>query len=203
MAKGKATIRSAGGIGESKIFCAPSAEPTGVDILLGCHLNGKLISDLNLDPQILSAISYTATDEGIAASNARENMREPSGITQGKGPFEKSLQQRIAEIKEKGMASYEARDPLREVAEKYAEPGMKPKFLSRKRITENGGTGDYEVVKDKAGDPVSVKGMILGHTPIELADARNKFYQDKAARMLSQVTQKFKEDAAESAVVDQ
>jgi hypothetical protein len=195
--------KSAGGIGESKVFCAPEETRLRghVDRILACHIDGKPVAEMNLSPQVLSALAFEATDEGLAEATARPGPKS-SGVTLGKDEWDKALKQRIADIKERGMVSYQARDPMKEVADKYAQPGMKAKFLSRKKITENGGTGDYDVVKDKNGDPVSVKGMILGHTPVELADARNKHYQDKAAKMLSQVTQKFVDDTKESAVVD-
>src|SRR5579871_2768634 len=186
MAKEK--IQSAGGIGESKVFCAPADQrvPSHEDRILGCHINGVAIRELNLGPEVVAALDYFATDEGQAEKAARPNVVEPSGISIGADPFDKSLQQKRDDVKSRGMDLFEARDPLREAAQKYAAPGMKPKFLSAKRVQENGGTGDYEVVKQENGDPVKVRGMILGQMPVERAEARNKHFRDRANTILKQ-----------------
>lgn len=204
MAKGK-VIRSAGGIGESKIFCAPAEEriPGGVDRILACHINGKPVSEMNLDPQVLCLLDYYATDEGIAERNAEPNRREPSGISQGKDPFAKSLDERRDDVKLRDRMLFDSRDPLKEVADKYAKPGMKPKFLSAARMQEAGGTGDYEVVKNQNGDPVKVKGMVLGHIPVELAEARNEHYRNRSNTILNQITEQYRQEGGATAVADQ
>jgi len=198
-------IMSAGGIGESKNFGVPEDQhiETGIDKMLGCHINGVLISEMNLDSVVLHALDYYATDEGIAEKNARPNVREPSGASVGRDGFDKALEQRRDDVKERDMPMYEARHPLKEVADKYAQPGMKAKFLSRQRVKENGGTGEYAVVKDAAGDPVMVKGMILGHTPIENANARNKHYQERGNQLLKQIGETYKREGGATAVADQ
>jgi hypothetical protein len=198
-------IRSFGGVGKSKNFGAPEAERpiTGVDRMLACHINGVKIANLNLRPEVLCALDYYATDEGIAEKNARPNVREPSGITLGKDEFAKALDERRDDVKRRDMPLSDSRDPLKEVADKYAKPGMKAKFLSARRIQEGGGTGDYEVVKKANGDPVKVKGMILGHTPIEVAEARNKSAQKRGNQMIGQITKQYKQEGGVTAVVDQ
>lgn len=196
--------QEAAGIPDSKPFVTPEEErvESGVDKMLSAHINGVLISSLNLDPQVLAALDYYATDEGIAEKNARPNAREASGIEQGAGPWEKSLQQKRDDVIERGYDSYEARDPLREVAEQYAVPGMRPKFLSEKK-TKDGGNRDYQVVKQENGDPVKVRGMILGHIPERVAIARNKHYQQRGGQLLKQLEQKYKEEGGPTAVSDQ
>lgn len=197
-------IQSAGGIGESKIFAAPDAEKDAAhERMLDCHINGVAIRELNLEPQVLAALDYWATDEGIEEHNARPNVRESSGITLGQDPFDKSLEQRRDDVKDRGMDTYEARDPLKEVADRYARPGMKPKFLSQHKIKDTGGTGDYEVVKDAAGDPVKVRGMILGHVPVERAEARNRHFRNRGNQLLKQIGEKYKNEGGETAVADQ
>lgn len=192
------------GIPDSKAFVAPEAErvPSGVDRILACHINGALISTLNLDPQVLAALDYFSTDEGIAEKNARPNVREPSGIEQGEGPWEKALQQKRDDVLDRKYDSYEARDPLREVAEQYAQPGMRSKFLSEKK-TKDGGNRDYEVVKQANGDPVKVRGMLLGHIPERVAVARNKHYQQRGTQLLKQLDEKYKQEGGPTAVSDQ
>jgi len=189
------------GIPDSRPFVADESTrlESGVDRILKCHINGALIADLNLDPQVLSALDYNATDEGVAEFNARPDVREPSGVTIGKGPFEKALDQRRDDVRERDINLYEARDPLKEVADRYAQPGMRPKFLSAGKVKESGGTGDYEVIKDGRGDPVKVKGMVLAHMPEERARARNKHYRGRNDQLLKQIEQSHQ---AEGGVVD-
>jgi hypothetical protein len=205
MSKSK-TITSAGGIGESKIFCAPEAEklPSGVDRILGCHINGVPIADLKLDPQVLSALDYFATDEGVAEKEANPNARPSSGISLGAGPFEKALDQRRDDVKQRDVPLYDARDPLKEVADRYAKPGMRAKFLSRARIKDEGGTGIHQVVKAENGDPVTVKGMILAHAPEEVVAARNAHYRGRGAALLSQIGEKHvRENGGDAALAQQ
>ena len=70
-------IKSAGGFGPSKTFnCAEgSLGVSAVDRMLQYHINGVQIGEMNLDPAVLSALDFFATDEGIAEKNARPNVR--------------------------------------------------------------------------------------------------------------------------------
>jgi hypothetical protein len=190
------TNKSAGGIGESRNFGAPEETrlASGVDRILKCHINGVAVAEMNLGPEVLSALSYGATDEGIAEFNARPDVREPSGVSLGKDEFAKSLDQRRDDVKVKDMPLFDARNPLLEVAEKFKVAGMKPKFLSAARVKDEGSTGIYEVVKKENGDPVKVKGMILGHAPEDVVKARNAHYQKRGNQMLQQVVEKHKQE---------
>ena len=195
-------IMVAGGIGPSKNFGAPEATRLkgGVDRMLACHIDGVLISKMNLDPQVLTALDYYATDEGIVEKNA--GRAEPSGVTMGKDPFDKSLQERRRDVLDRDMSLDEARNPFQEVAEKYAQPGMREKFLSANRVKERGGTRDYEVVKDAKGDDVKVQGMLLAHIPKEVARARTARNQARGNQILKQIGQQFKAEAGKDAVVE-
>jgi len=196
----RAAAYEAAGIPDSKPFVAADAtEPS----IMNCHINGVLVRDLELDPQVIAALDYYATDEGVAEKNARPMVREASGVSLGADPFDKSLQQKRDDVKERGMELYEARDPLREVANRHMQPGMKPKFLSAKRVQESGGTGDYEVVKDSNGDPVKVRGMILGQVPVERANARNRHFREKGNQILKQIGETYKREGGVTAVADQ
>jgi len=190
-------IMSAGGVGESKRFggASPDADRNPV---LDLHVGGMLVRDMPLESQ--ARILYQQTDEGIAANNAGKSENRVAVIAEG---FDKALHQRRDDLKDRGMEPYEARDPLKEVADAHAVPGMRPKFLSPRRVKENGGTGDYVVVKEANGDPVRVKGMILGHMPEERARARNRHYQAKSNALLQQITERYKQEGGPTAVVDQ
>ena len=187
---------SAGGVGESKRFGGrPAAQDD--DPLLNCHVGGVLVKDMiaSMEPAMgalwRTGITYDHTDEGLAAR--AERGVEPSGIESGAGMEDKALQQRRDEIKDEGFEPYMAKDLMKELADKHVAPGMKGKYLSSRKVKENGGTGDYEVVKKENGDPVSYKGMILGQMPAKRAKARNRFYQEKSREMLKQNERQFKQ----------
>ena len=182
----KRKAQEAAGIPDSRANRSDEVLATGETRILGCHINGIQIAALNLPPEVIAALDYFATDEGVAERNARPQMREPSGVTLGQDPFSKALEQKTDDVLERDMYSYEARDPLREVAEQYAVPGMRAKFMSAAKI-KAGGNRDYVVVKEENGDPVRVKGMILGHIPEERAVARNKHYQKLGNQFLKQI----------------
>lgn len=190
--------QEAAGIPDSKPFISDEPAETGETRILACHIEGVLVSDLKLDPQIIAALDYWATDEGIAERNANPNVRPPSGVSLGRDEFSKSLEQRRDEVRERDFPTYQARDPLKEVADRYTAPGMRPKFLSANRAKE-GGTGDYEIVKypavhPHAGEPVKVKGMVLGQMPQDLAKSRNRHFLKRGNQLLEQIEQQHKAD---------
>ena len=200
----KRARQEAAGIPESPGNRSPEEIPTGETRILQAHIDGVLVADLNLPGHVLAALDWNLTDEGIVEFNSRPNVREASGVTLGQDEFGKALEQRRDEVKERDFPAYEARDPLKEVADRYTTPGMRPKFLSGARVKEGGGTGDYEVVKypeghKKAGDAVMVKGMVLGQMPEARAVARGKHYRDRGNQLLAQIEQAHK---AEGGVVD-
>jgi|ERR1035438_5807219 hypothetical protein len=202
MARGKDKIMVSGGIGPSKNFGAPEETRLkgGVDRILACHIEGVPIKDLNLNPEVLSALDYYATDEGILEKNA--GRAEPSGISFGKDPFDKALMERRDDVKLRDKPLFDSRDPLKELADRHAVPGMRPKFLSAAKLKERGGVGDYELVKDKDGAEVKVRGMVLAHIPEEVADARTEHYRERGNTVLRQMTEKFQAETGASAVVD-
>jgi hypothetical protein len=190
-------------IPDSKIFISAEPVETGETKMLRCHVNGVAIADMNLAPHVLAVLDYWATDEGIAERNSRPGLVEPSGISLGADSFSKALHQRRDDVKDRGMETYEARDPMKEVATRYVAKGMRPKFLSANRVKESGGAGDYEIVKDERGDPVTVRGMVLGQMPEARAMARNKHYQQRGNQILKEMTAQYKREGGATAVSDQ
>ena len=79
---------------------------------------------------------------------------------------------------------------------------MRPKMMSAQKLRDGGNT-DYVVVKDENGDPVKVKGMILGHIPEERAQARNRHYQRRGNQLLKEITERYKAEGGATAVSDQ
>ena len=186
--------QEAAGIPDSK----PSAVPGAVDAILQCHINGVLISELNLEPHVTAVLNYQLTDEGIAEKNAQPNVRDWAGhASVGRDGWDKSLEERRDDVLDRDMDLYQARDPFKEVADRFVHPGMRAKMLSAKRIKEGGGSGDHQIVKypaghPQAGDAVTVKGMVLGEMPERMAIARNKHYRQKSTDLLAQVEGKHK-----------
>jgi|SRR5215467_2746480 len=190
--------QEAAGIPDSKPFIEP--QENAITRMEELHINGVLIKDLKLEAPVLAALDYYATDEGMAEKNA--TRAEPSGVTVGAEPWDKSLQQKRDDVKERGYNTYEARDPLREVAEEYAQPGMRARYMSQKKL-KDGGNRDYKVVKQPNGDPVMVRGMVLGHIPEEVAVARNKYYQRRGNDLLKQLNEKYLNEGGPTAKSDQ
>jgi hypothetical protein len=121
----------------------------------------------------------------------------------GADSFSKALEQKRDDVRDRDYDSYQARDPLREVADAHAVPGMRPKFLSAKGVKDRGGIGDHVIVKHENGDPVMVRGMVLGHMPEAKALSRNKHYRDRGNQMLKQISADFKKEGGATAVSDQ
>jgi|HubBroStandDraft_4_1064222.scaffolds.fasta_scaffold67106_3 hypothetical protein len=171
---------------------------TDTNPVLDLHVGGMLVRDL---PECVQKhIRRCQTDEGIAADN---EGKDPRRVEIGADGFAKALDQRRDDVKVRDYDSYEARDPLKEVADAYAVPGMRPKFLSPKGVKDRGGTGDHVVVKDEKGDPVTVRGMVLGHMPEARAESRNKHYRDRGNNLLKQITTTYAKEGGVTAVVDQ
>ena len=194
--------QEAAGIPESKPSIAPCAEETHANRMLRSHIAGVLVSDLGLPPEVLGALSWNSTDEGIAEHNARPGVAEVR-VSIGKENFEKALEQRRDDVIRRDIPLYESRDPLKEVADRYKVAGMRPKFLSSTKVKDTGGTGDYEVVKNANGDPVKVKGMVLAHIPEEVAVARRRQSQERGNQLLKQIGEAYKRDGGPTAVADQ
>jgi hypothetical protein len=192
----------AAGIPDSRRFGgAPGENP-----LMDYHVGGVKVREMvermsEVDAALwISRLTYHQTDEGIAERNeGKSELR----VEVGAGPWEKSLEHRRDDVKQRDMDSWEARDPLKEVKDRHAEPGMAYKFLSPRKIQENGGTGSYEVVKDASGEAVKVRGMVLGKMPQERAKARNRHYQDRSNRLITEMTEQYKREGGRTAVSDQ
>jgi hypothetical protein len=61
--------------------------------------------------------------------------------------------------------------PLEDAVRRYGNPGMAPKFLSKRCIDALGMRG-YRIVIDEHGDPVRVGTLIMGEIPIQVAERR-------------------------------
>ena len=190
-AEEKRQRQEAAGIPDSR----PPVAPAGTfpeSSILDCHVGGILVR--NLPTQVQTAILYQQTDEGFEERN-KGKVEAAARVTRDE--FTGACQARRDGIKVSGMEPWEAPNPLKEVADKYAEPGMSPKFMSPKRLDKEGTRG-FEVVRNERGDPVKVRDMVLGHMPISKVEARNKFYRDKANAAVAEITRQYREEGRES-----
>ncbi len=195
----RARRQETAGIPDSKVFSDPGPENPTLD----CHVGGMLVRDMPLENQ--NRIVYRQTDEGIAAFNAGKSERRAEVISD---EFHTALLQRKDDVRGRGMELYEAKNPMKDLADKFVAPGMRPKFLSANSVKDAGGTGDYVVVKypeghPQHGEPVKVRGMILGEMPEQRAVARNKHYRERGNQLLKQIGEKYKAEGGKTAVSDQ
>lgn len=188
--------QSAGGIGESRIFADPNAIDANAQ-LRECHIDGKLIRDYYTEDQI-SVLRWAWTDEGIAAANVGKLVGSGATVSD---PIQKQLQRKKDDVLSRGMETYEASDPMREVIDEHGRPGFRNRFLSDSTVKKRGMRGWQPVVKD--GEPVKLGGMVLAEMPVEKAVQRNKHYRDLGNDRLKQVTESYKEAVGGAAVSDQ
>jgi len=190
-------IAEAGGVGESRVFRNPDAlDP--YERLRQCHMGGKLISEHFTDDQI-ALFSYHITDEGIAERNAGKSDLRAS-VT--KDPLAKAMEQRTDDVKVRGMETWEAKDPMKELVDQHIQPGMKARFLSDSVVSKKGMRG-FEPVRDEEGKLVKLGGMTLAQMPIEKAAARNRHFQELGNQRLAQVQQEYVKSGGQTAVSDQ
>lgn len=170
----------AAGVGESKRFNAPAAfEP-----VRELHVGGVPLSELG---EAAALIPYDNTDEGIA-----EKLQKPQAVA---SVVRDELDGRILERRDaraSDMEPWAVPDPMKELAERYVRPGMRPKFLSPSKVQREGTRG-FEVVKDERSEPVKLGNMLLAQMPEEKAIARTRHYQQlglsKQAEMKNEFTE--------------
>lgn len=85
-------------------------------------------------------------------------------------------------------------NPMRAAVERYSRPGMAVKFLSDRCMDVLGLRG-YEIVKDKAGDPVRIGTLFMGEIPTEWAERRRQHYADESIHLLAEQEAAYYESA--------
>jgi hypothetical protein len=190
----KAQRQDFAGIPESVRFGgSPEAEKNPV---LDCHVGGMLVRNMPLENQ--SRILYQQTDEGIAEANAGKSDRRVEVLA---GPFEKSIQHKKDDILERGMETWEAADPMREVTDQHSRPGFRNRFLSDKAVKDRGMRG-WQPVRGENGDPVKLGGMTLAEMPESKARARAAHFKDANDRRMQQIEADYLEGGGKTAVSD-
>jgi hypothetical protein len=171
-----ADIKSAGGIGESRVFRDPQAATPEI---YSCHIDGRSIADLIEAGDLLAPPPYALTDEGIqervdriiAAGNASTGRISLTRDSEDKkvDAFEGTLKDNVR--------FSGAIDPFAEVMKKYVPAGYTGVMLNDaavKHLTTQG----CDIFLDKDGNRVQVGDAYLGIKPIEQAQAETKFYRN-------------------------
>lgn len=190
------TSKSAGGIGESKVFGGSDA-PSYLEDL---HIEGKRIGDAYTADQI-QILQYAWTDEAVAERNAAaaargtlvdSAARVTGGFSEIPEDFEKAKEQRHDFKADEANEVWEAPDILKSKADRYVKPGMRPKFISPDRQE----LGAYELVKDGNGNQVKAGRLLLAQMPEAKARARNEYYRKLGAQQQAQIIGNAKEQAS-------
>jgi hypothetical protein len=167
-----AKIQSAGGIGESKVFAAPSSEERPVR-----HING-----VPIPPELAHQTPYALTDEGKAEAAARPGP-EPSGIsvlTDETRPGRHA--ERFKDAASGGMPWDRANEMRRLMEEHRPAVDAKMRWLSDD-VNSKLGTRGYQVVKDERGEPVRFGNSVLGTVPGEVARTMEQHFIDRSPKV--------------------
>lgn len=164
------------GVGESKIFVASEGAIDREIAITQCHLNGKLIADLNFTPEQLVLIRFRNTDEGIAAFAPDRPVSD----------FEKELRTYVPPSGEdREMQNWENPDLLGDTAKGYKRPGFAQRFLGERR-TKEAGLRRWQPVKDK-GELVKAGRMFLAEMPEKLAQQKRAANKAESAAQLREI----------------
>lgn len=185
------------GHGPSKVNRDPAAR-SAYEALKGLHVGGKPVEEL--PEEMVIRLCYEHTDEAIAKRN---QGKEPYGSTRvqslagDRAPvtatdFDRQVLERRDFRETENLQTWEAPDPMKELAEQYVAPGMVPKFLSPSQIDRRGTRG-FDLVKDLSGRLVQVGRMILGQMPESKARARREHFRKQGGERLAAVETNFKE----------
>lgn len=136
-------------------------------------VNGKAIPE-----HLAQFIHYAHTDQGRWDTNSKCDQ-PASGITVGKEPLDKAMDQRLDQ-------PWAQVDPLKAAIDAVAEPGFRYRALSE-GVCNKRGTRGWETVVDKKGDKVKVGRLFIGRMPTEVAEQRNEHYRKIGSEDLKSV----------------
>jgi hypothetical protein len=132
------------------------------------------------------AIPYANTDQGRWDTNHRPDVKAPSGITMGKDPLAKAMDQRLDQ-------PWAQVDPLKAAIDQVAEPGFRHRALSEGVCNKRGLRG-WEPVLDAKGEKVKVGRLFLGRMPEAVAEQRNEHYRKIGGEDLKRVEEDYQLD---------
>lgn len=204
----KRIISKGGGVGESRVFNDPSAEPVDfLEPLRGLHFNGIPAEDI--EEVALRYLRPELSDEHHAAlepvafvhdrARARVTATDVDKQIAERGDFLGKGTSRVMRLDEGGKAYetfagepvndyYAAPDARRDLADQYVPPGFRPKFVNPAKLSKSGrDPRGFEVVKDENGEPVTHGVSVLAKIPEEKARQRNAHYQRLGNSQLEEV----------------
>jgi len=150
-------------------------------------LDGQPTVEGRAIPVYLSfAIPFANTDQGRWDTNHRPGVMAPSGITSGKDPLAKAMDQRLDQ-------PWAQVDPLKAAIDQIAEPGFRYRALSEGVCNKRGLRG-WESVVDPKGDKVKVGRLFLGRMPEHVAEQRNEHYRKIGGDDLKRVEEDYQLD---------
>lgn len=103
-------------------------------------------------------------------------------------PAEKQILERGDFLANEDNAPWAAPDPRLDLAKQHVAPGMRPKFVSERKLTKSGrDPRGFEVVKDERGNAVTHGTSVLAQIPEEMAERRNQHFQKQSQDLVSEV----------------
>lgn len=139
------------------------------DGLGGLHVGGVAIEDI--DPLMRGRLVFQQTDEGIDEFN----RGKVAGAARVLNDESSNAIRRKRDIGLEDPDACLELDPCKELVERYIQPGMHPRFLSKKRLNKEGGhTRGFEIVKDEKGHEITFGSGVLAQMPEELATKRRE-----------------------------
>lgn len=130
------------------------------------------------------------TDEGIAEARQKaidEGRPLPTpGLQVGESEHDKAIQARVDANNDK-LPEWEAPEPDVDLVDRFRKPGFRYRLLSPGVIEKRGLRRWNPVIDPETGSPAKYGAMILGEMPEDLAKARDRHMQQKAAAELQDI----------------
>lgn len=188
-------LRESDALPESRRFNDPdpkAAEAIRNERFAGTHVNGEPFEEWakHMPTEVVDRMMYSMTDEGLAQYEKTErerDMRLPSGAM-ADNPTDKGLLQRRDFLQREDVNPGAAPDPRATLANKYVEPGMRPKFIDPKNVHAGMDPRGWEVVKDDKGQPVMHGKSVLAQMPDRQAAAMQRQKQQRSEELVSSMS---------------
>lgn len=166
------------GVGASRTFNAPAGtfedDRSNPRHLANCTLNGQPIPE-----HLWSTLPWDLTDQAYEAKANDGRPRASGSIEVTRDEVSQSIRRRGGDL-ERGMESDEAFDPMQELVREYVPAGMRPKFLSKRKVHAEGTTRGYTICTDAKGDPVTLGTSVLGYMPEDRAARIQAGFEEKS-----------------------
>lgn len=180
-------VSRGGGIGDSRIFVDPDAEPIDhLAPLVGLHFNGIAAEDI--EESALKYLTPQLSDEHQVTLTPHIEVRDRGGRARVTATeVDKQIAER-GEFLEDYEDTFLAPDARKDLADRHVGPGMRAKFINPNKLSKTGRDArGFEIVKDERGEPVMHGVSVLGQMPEARAEARNKHYRKLGNEQLEHV----------------